>query len=237
MVVEFTTTTLETVIPELLPVEIVVPVDAKLVPVSVTFTGLPRIPDDGEMDASVGAGDATTAKPPVFVAPFGDTAKLRVPTVAFWVMTRLAVMVVAFTTWKVPEAIDTPFPSPVMPVAPAKYWPVSVTGTVVPWVPVLGEMDVIVGPMTVKVAEGFGLVGDPAVTITILATGFALAAITKLAWMVVSFTTVRPVTVMPVPAETEVAVVKPLPVRVTATVVPSPPDAGETDVSTGARRL
>jgi len=138
---------------------------------------------------------------------------------------------VSFTT--VTPVTETPVPATVTAVVEDNPVPVRVTGTVVPSTPVLGEMDVSVGAVTVNVT---GLVvAPPAVILTLLAPVFANVPITRLAWTVVSLTTVRPVTETPVPVTVApVAEDRPVPVNVTGTVVPSFPVFGEMDVRLGA---
>jgi TRAP-type mannitol/chloroaromatic compound transport system permease small subunit len=66
----------------------------------------------------------------VLVVPIGVvTPKFLIPVVAVLVMLRVTVIVVEFTTVKVPDAAVTPPLSPVNAVAPVKFAPVMVTGT------------------------------------------------------------------------------------------------------------
>ena len=78
------------------------------------------------------------------------------------------------------------------------------------------------------------LVPPGAVTLTFLGVVSAPAVIAKDAVTVVSFTTVRPLAVTPVP-DTLIAVVpvRPLPVRVIGTLVPCSPNPGAIELNTG----
>jgi TRAP-type mannitol/chloroaromatic compound transport system permease small subunit len=95
--------------------------------------------------------DQFTVKGRVFVAPIGVVTPIfLIPAVAVLVMLRVTVIVVEFTTVKVPAAALTPVPGPVNAVAPVKFAPVMVTGTAsVPdagCVAELGLIDVSVAP-------------------------------------------------------------------------------------------
>lgn len=150
---------------------------------------------------------------------------------------RVTVIVVEFTTVKVPVATLTPVPSPTNPVAPVKFAPVMVIGTarvpVAGCVAVFGLIDVIVAPCTVN---GTVLLVPPAVVIlTVLALSVAVVEMVKVAVAVVAFTTVKPLTVIPVPEWFKaVAPVRLVPVSVTATTVPRTPVAGVIEVNVGA---
>lgn len=74
----------------------------------------------------------------------------------------------------------------------------------------------------------------PVVTFTVLELAVAFEVIVNVAVTVVSLTTERPLTVTPEP-ETVIVVapVRPLPVRVTGTLVPRVPELGAIAVSTG----
>jgi|ERR1700692_245712 len=147
-------------------------------------------------------------------------------------MLRVALIVVEFTTLKVPAATETPPPETVNEVAPVRLVPVRVTGTLVPRTPVLGAIEVRVGPCTVNVT--LLLVAGPTETLTFLAEALAEAEIPKVAVTVVLFTTVICVTVIPPPFTfTAVVPVRPVPVRVTPTLVPFTPVLGLIEVRVG----
>ena len=85
----------------------------------------------------------------VLVVPIGVvTLTVRADKVAVLAMTKLALTVVEPVTER-PLTV-MPFPDTVIPVAPVKLVPVSVTATVVPCVPEVGLMEVRVGLMMVK---------------------------------------------------------------------------------------
>jgi hypothetical protein len=114
--------------------------------------------------------------------------------------------------------------------------PVSVRTTPVPCVTGFGVTEASVGPLTVNVTVL--LVPPGAVTLTVLAVSPALAVIVKVAVTVVSFTTEIPLTVTPDPdTVTAVAPVRPLPVKVTGTLVPRTPVFGEIELSEGPHNV
>jgi hypothetical protein len=134
----------------------------------------------------------------------------------------------------------TPPPAIVTAVAPVRLVPVSVTGTVVLCVPVIGAIEVSVGagggagPFTVNVTALLVPLG--VVTVTFLAVSAALLVITQFAVTVVAVGVPVMVQVTPLPvAFTVVAPVRLVPVSVTGTVVPRTPDTGEIEVSVGVR--
>ena len=126
-----------------------------------------------------------------------------------------------------------PFPDTFTAVAPVRLVPVRITGTVVPWAPEVGLIEVSVGPCTVNVTVLVVPMG--VVTLTVLAPVVALAVITQLALTVVAVGGgAMMVHVTPVPdTVTSVAPVRLVPVRVTGTVVPRTPEVGLIEVSVG----
>jgi hypothetical protein len=150
------------------------------------------------------------------------------------VIINVAVTVVSLTTVRL--LYVTPEPDTVILVAPVRPLPVRVTGTLVPRVPELGAIVESTGPDTVNV--WVLLVPPGVVTLTVLALIVAVAKIVNVAVTVVSFTTVRPLYVTPVPDTViVVAPVKPLPESVTGTLVPLTPVAGVIEASVGAAGL
>jgi len=229
IVVSFTTVKLLAVTP--VPETAIAVVPVRPVPVRVTATVVPLTPLPGETTLRVGAGGFTTVNVTAFVVPPGAvTVTLRAESVAAAVMTKLAVIVVSFTTVKVLTV--TPVPATVMLVAPVRPAPVSVTAAVVPLTPLPGETALRVGASTVKVTEL--LVPPGVVTVTFRAVAPAVGAMTKVAVIVLSFTTVRLLTVTPAP-ETVMAVapVRLVPLRVTGTGVARSPLCGVMEVSAG----
>jgi len=107
----------------------------------------------------------------------------------------------------------------------------------VPSTPLVAEVKLSVPADAVTTVNVTVLLVPPGVvTLTVWAPSVAVPEIVKFALIVVAFTTVRPLTVMPV-AETFTAVapVRLVPVRVTgSTRVPRAPDAGKIEVRVGA---
>jgi hypothetical protein len=175
----------------------------------------------------------------VLLDPFDAvaTAIFLAPVVAALVMFRVAVAEVELTTWNVPVATLTPTPSPVSPVAPVRLLPVRVTGTLMlplaGCVAVVGLIEVNVGPTTANVTA---LLVPPGV-LTVMLWGPSAVVDPRLsvACTVVSFTAAKFVTlILGEPgAFTLVAPVRPVPVRVTLTLVPRKPCVGAIEVSVG----
>ena len=173
----------------------------------------------------------------VLVVPIGVlTPMFLIPVVAVLDTFRVTVIVVEFTTVKVPAAAVTPPLSPVSPVAPVKFAPVIVTGTarvpVAGCVAEFGLIEVMVAPSTVN---GTVLLVPPAVVmLTVLAVSAAVAEMVKFAVAVVGLSTVRPLTVTPPPLTvTALAPVRFVPVKVTGTTVPRTPVGGAIEVNVG----
>ncbi len=167
----------------------------------------------------------------MFVVPIGVVAvTLLALRVALDEIAQLALTVVAVEV--IPVQV-TPPPEMVTAVAPAKFVPVRVTGTVVPWVPEVGLIEVSLGPWTVKVRPP--LVPAGVVTLTVLDEAEAVVEMVNVAVIVVEFTTVTALTVTPDPdTDTVVPVAaKFVPVRVTGTTEPRKPEAGVTAVNVG----
>ena len=141
---------------------------------------------------------------------------------------------VALTTVK-PLTV-MPLPDTLIPVEPSKLLPVRVTGTLVPWAPVFGEIEVSAPGGTITVNVTALLVPAADVVVTFLAPPDAEGEIANVAVTEVSLTTLTAVTVIPFP-ETLTAVVpcNPVPVSVTLTVLLRLPEAGAIEVSTGPR--
>ncbi len=155
---------------------------------------------------------------------------------AFLAIVKVAVTVVSFTT-VILLTVTLP-PGTVIAVAPVRWLPLRVTGTLVPRTPVLGVIEVstgVAGAVTLKFRLGV-LVTPVTPSVTLMgafAVTPALDGIWRSAVIVVSLITVRVVTLMPSPAFTPVTSVSPVPVRVTETVVPRTPVFGAIEVSTG----
>jgi hypothetical protein len=229
--VALTTVRLLTVIP-LLPGFTVVPL-TKFVPVSVTDTAVPCAPLFGLTVVSVGAGGVTVNGTPLLVPPAVVTVTLLMPVAAVPEIVNVAVICVALATVTLLTVIPL---LPGLTVAPvAKLAPVSVTDSVAPCVPLFGLTAVRVG------AGGFTVNGTPlpvppaVVTVMLLVPVAAVPEIVNVAVICVAFTTVTPLTVIPLlPGLTVAPLTKFVPVRVTGTAVPCSPLFGLTDVSVGA---
>ena len=126
------------------PIPVTANVPVRFVPVNVTVTAVPRAPDVGLIDVSVGGGGAVIVNVTGLLTPPGvETVTFLAPRVAKLAMAKVAVTLVSLTT----VTLLTVTPVPVMFTAnvPVRLVPVSVTGTEVPRKPVLGEMEVSVG--------------------------------------------------------------------------------------------
>ena len=144
----------------------------RLVPVRITGTVVPWAPEVGLIEVSVGP---CTVNVTVLVVPMGVvTLTVLAPVVAAAVMAQFALTVVAVDVMPVHV---TRVPDTVTAVAPVRLVPVRVTGTVVPRTPVVGAIEVKVGPCTVNV--WLPLVPPGVVTLTVLAETVAPAEITK----------------------------------------------------------
>ena len=116
----------------------------KLVPVSVTGTAVPRAPLLGATEVRVGAGRLTTVNVTVLLAPAAVvTLTFLVVRAAVGLMMNVAVTLVALETVRLLAVI--PPPDTLMPVAPVRFVPVRVTGTLVPLAPSLGTIVLSVG--------------------------------------------------------------------------------------------
>jgi len=147
IVVEFTTVTALWLTP---PPEIptVAPL-VKFVPVSVTGTDVPRVPEVGLIEVRVGGGAFTMVNVTLLVVPEGVTTDtFRAVRLAPAEIVNVAVTVESFTTVK-PLAV-TPPPDTFTAVAPVSRVPVRVTETDVPLAPEAGAIEVRVAPVTVK---------------------------------------------------------------------------------------
>jgi hypothetical protein len=234
IVVEFTTVTPVTVIPLVGAATFtVVPAAVKFMPLKVTGTLVPRKPEAGVIELSMGVPGTTTVNVTGVVVPAGEvTVTFLAVSAAVGEMVKVAVTVVSLTT-AMPLTVMPP-PDTLTAVAPVRLMPVRVTDSLVPRAPVFGatEYRPAGGTRTVNVTALL----DPAgvVTVTFLAPPGAPAEITNVAVTVVSLSAFIPVTVTP-PPETAIAEVpvRPVPVRVTKTELPRRAEAGAIDVSTG----
>jgi hypothetical protein len=207
------------------PVKPVVPF--RLDPANITgSTAVPRSPVFGLIEVSVGP---CTVKGTVLLVPptVVTLTALGAVSAAVVEMVKVALMVSGLTTLR-PLTVIPP-PGTLIPVTPIKSVPVSVTGTVVPRIPVGGAIEVRLaagGVTTVKVTAL--LVPPPVgvVTVTLLGVAPAPFAIVNVAVTVsglppVPGVTVMPLTVTPPPGTlTAVVPVRPVPTRVTGTVLP-----------------
>jgi hypothetical protein len=176
--------------------------------------------------------------------------KFTVPEVPFGVVTEIAwlprpllgtLAIVKVAVIEVPAAFTTtlltvmPEPAGTLIVPPVRLVPVSVTLTALPRTPEVGEMLVRVGVSDSTVNVTAFVVPFGVTTVTFLEPSAAVAEIVKVATTVVSLTTPIALTVTPAP-DTLIAdvPVRPLPVRVTGTLVPRTPVLGLILVRRGA---
>jgi hypothetical protein len=199
----------------------------KPTPVRVSVKLVPCVPEVGLIDVKVGT---ITVKVMELVTPPGVVAvTFLVPAPAPAPIVNVAVTEVSLFT-VIPDTVMPP-PAEIAEV-PVKPTPVSVTWKVLPrtWDDgLIAESD---GAKTVNVTVL--LVPPGVVTLTVLAVAPAVPDIVNVAVTLVSFTTLTPLTVMPLP-ETVIAEVslRPVPVRVTATTLPRRAVAGLILVRTG----
>src|ERR1700682_2335916 len=232
--VPLTTVVLLTVMP--VPLRPIVAPDAKFVPVSVTPTVCPCVPELGLTELSVGAPKFTVNVCVPLVLPELVTVTFWGPVEAFEAMVNVAVIDLPLTT----GVLLTVMPVPLRPiVAPdAKFVPVSVTATAAPWMPLFGAIEVSVGAPAFTVNVCVPLVPVELVTVTFWAPVGAFEAMVNAAVMDVLLTTVVLLTVMSVPLRPIVAPdAKFVPVSVTATAAPWMPLLGLTELSVGAPAL
>ena len=163
----------------------------------------------------------------------------RGPIAAVLVVLKVALIVVGLTT--VTPVTDRPLAGAttftVVPVV-VKPVPVRVTATGLGAAgvrrrPEFGAIEARVAAPGLTTVNPIALLGPPAVlTVTFLTVSAAVGEIVKVALIVVSFDTVKPLTLTP-PPDTLIPVepVRPVPFRITGTLVPLAPVLGEIDVS------
>lgn len=205
----------------------------RFVPVSVSAIAVPCVTGLGDTSVSVSPMTVKVCVP--LVPPGVFTLTVLAVSPALTVIVKVAVIVVALTTVTALTLTPDPDTDTVVPVV-VKLVPVSVTGTLVPRSPLSGVIDVSVGLAGVTTVNVTVLVVPSAavVTLTFLALRVAEDVTVNVAVTVVSLTTVRSLEVTPEPEIVmAVAPVRPLPVRVTGTLVPRAPELGAIEVSTG----
>lgn len=209
-------------------------------PVRVTFTVPPLAPLSGVTREIEGTGltivkaDERIPDPPP--GPVFTTVTSLKPGVAAESIAILAVRDVGLTN--VVETTLTPLPNPALLVSWTKFVPVSVTSSIWPIPPLVGETAVTVGVgfVTLNMADvdavpppGAGLVTD-----TVRAPSTAPAAMVICAVSDAAFVTETDVTVIPLPKATVVRPFwNPVPWRVTASDCPLLPVAGDALKSVG----
>lgn len=172
IVVAFTTTTLLTLTAP--PCTATVAGAVKCVPVSVTLTLLPRVPEFGVSELSTGfaAGAGFTVKETLpLVPPRPVTVTLRAPVEALAAIANVAVILVELATVMFDSVTPLPLTATVAPLA--KLDPVSVTATFVPCIPLFGEIELSAGGVTgvvtvtvdVPIAEGDATLAACTVTV------------------------------------------------------------------------
>src|SRR5271157_607393 len=205
------------------------------VPVRVTGTTVPGKPVLGVIAVSVTPGGVTTVNVTVLLVPAAVvTLTVLAPSTVLAAIAKVAVTVVLFTTVTLLTVMRGALVF--TEVVPVRLVPVRVTVSVLLREPVLGLIEVSVGAgigSTVNVS--LLLVPVDVVTLTFLPVRLAVFEMAKFAVTVVLFTAVTPLTVMPLPDTfTAVVLIRLVPVRVTATVVPRRPEVGAIEVNVGA---
>ena len=238
IVVVFTTVKLLTVTPVPPMVTAVAPV--RLLPVNVTATtlGEPTVPGAPALGAiEVTVGVLPTVKVTVLLVPPGVvTVTFLAVSAAPLEIVKVAVIVVEFTT--VTPLTVTPPPATATAVLArplVKLVPVSVTATVLLRAPTLGAIEVSVGAAAFTVKVVLLLVPTGVVTVTFLVFCAAALDIARVAAILVEFSTVKLLTVTPVPdTVTAVAPFRLVPVRITGTLLFLTPVLGALEVKVGA---
>ena len=137
----------------------------------------------------------------------------------------------------VPMVAVTPLPLNVTAVAPFRFVPLMVAGTLVPGVPEDGLIPVIAGgagEVTVKPVNGRD-VPIPVVTVSVRVSVDAPAAIVTVMGRLVAVPPVSMVAVTPLPLNvTAVAPPRPVPLMVAGWLVPAAPEDGVIPVTTGS---
>jgi hypothetical protein len=206
----------------------------KLLPVTVTLAILPLAMTAGAMPWSVGAGFITVNPPASFEDPppgVGfDTVMSRKPAAASFAMVTLAVSCVGLVV--ATEFTVTPAPRLTEVRPERKLPPVTVSVNVCPRGPLFGETLLTVGA-GLRTEKALGRVAVPppgggTVTVTVREPGDAPIPILISATILLILDTETEETPIPSPNDTLVsALAKPLPWRVTTSVWPRVPDAGE----------
>lgn len=133
-----------TVTPAPLTVMLVAPV--RLLPVRVTATAVPRTPEGGATEASVGAGRAMTVKGIALLVPPGAvTVTFLAPAAAVELITKLAFTWVSFCTAMLLTVMPAPAAMAVVPVSPL---PKRLTAIVCPRTASTGKIVSSTGPVT-----------------------------------------------------------------------------------------
>jgi hypothetical protein len=145
----------------------------KLLPLSVTVTAEPAIPDTGVIALSPGGGGTMVNTAAGDVPPAVVTVTFTVPNVALAGIVKVAVICVVLATTTLPAVI----PPPAFTVAPlTKLLPVRVTGTLVPVTPELGATFVSPGEGGLIVKVTAAVVPPGVVTVTLTGPSAAFPA-------------------------------------------------------------
>jgi hypothetical protein len=174
------------------------------VPDNVTLTVVPRVPDDGLIDVSVGPGAPTLNVCALVVPPAVVTVTLRAPRSAAASTVNRAVIDVPLTT--VTSLVLTPLPDTAT-VAPLRNPdPVKVAITLLPASALFGVMLFNAGAAAVTVKVTDAPAPDAVVIVNVRVPRAASAAMVTVAVAVVVFCTATLVTVMPLPLSVAVGV-------------------------------
>jgi hypothetical protein len=231
IVVVLVTFTFVAVMP--MPLKLIMAGVKKFVPVSVTGTFALSSPFVGEIDVSVG-GAATVNVWLIVVPPAVITITPCAPSGAPAAIWNVAVMVLPLVTVVPTTVIPVPGVTRIVLAPTTKLVPVSVTLTLVPWIPLVGLSEVSVGNGGLTVNGTVVVVMPLVVTETFWLLSGAFAAITNVAVIVVVLVAFTFVAVMPVPLKLIVAGLKKfVPVSVTGTLALSSPLVGLMEASVG----
>jgi len=201
----------------------------------VAGTLVPGVPEDGLIPVIAGGAGEVTVKPvnggdvPIPVVTVSVRVSVDAPPAIVTVIGRLVAV-------PVPMVAVTPLPLNVTAVAPFRFVPLMVAGTLVPGVPEDGLIPVIAGgagEVTVKPVNGRD-VPIPVVTVSVRVSVDAPPAIVTVIGRLVAVP-VPMVAVTPLPLNvTAVAPPRPVPLMVAGWLVPAAPEDGVIPVTTGS---
>src|SRR5438093_1442978 len=218
-----------------LPLKLTAVAPLRLLPLMVAGTLVPGVPEDGLIPVIAGGAGEVTVKPvnggdvPIPVVTVSVRVSVDAPPAIVTVIGRLVAV-------PVPMVAVTPLPLNVTAVAPFRFVPLMVAGTLVPGIPEDGLIPVIAGgagEVTVKPVNGRD-VPIPVVTVSVRVSVDAPAAIVTVMGRLVAVPPVPMVAVTPLPLNvTAVAPFRFVPLMVAGTLVPGVPEDGLIPVIAG----